>query len=208
MFRLLRKQQQILRLRLRMTFPELDGRSQTQSTNSFASNAIVVAIEVRTISGIATPYRRSTRSTRFGTIPECVIAAEISRRREIGRWRFSLQWLFGRRGRLRAMTMVFAGLAVGMAAVRIQSATMRIGRFRASARDQEKRYARQPRPMRDDVRVHAANAPGSPPPPYRRRCRSTRGSGRRRVASVPSPRWRRCARRWRQTDGRWRARNR
>jgi hypothetical protein len=35
--------------------------------------------------------------------------------------------------------------------------------------------------MRDDVRVHVANAPGSPPRPCRRQYRSTRGNGRRRV---------------------------
>jgi len=88
---------------------------------SLAPHAIVVAVQMRTVPGIAAPHGRSTGGACFGAIPE---RATTRRRRSIQ----VLPQVPGAGFRLRgraAMAVVIARLAVGVAAIRIEAAAVR-----------------------------------------------------------------------------------
>lgn len=112
------------------------------STVRLASDAIAVAVEVGTIAGLADAYRRSARRPRFRAVFKRTTAAHASLRACVqGRQALGGGIRWGNRLPCRAaVTMVVTGLAVDVATVRIQAASMGTGpdgEYRSAQRDQQ-----------------------------------------------------------------------
>src|SRR5690606_22182668 len=89
-----------------------------------ATDAVVVAVQVRAISRIATMYRCGTGGVRLSTVGECAAGSRgLSCWREL-RGRRGLRPVGGCRVRGRAMAVVVAGLAIGVAALGVEAAAM------------------------------------------------------------------------------------
>src|SRR5690606_29756347 len=94
------------------------------SSIGLATDAVVVAVQVRAVSRIAAMYRCGTGGVRLSTVGECAAGSRrLSCWREL-RGRRGLRPVGGCRVRGRAMAVVVAGLAIGVAALGVEAAAM------------------------------------------------------------------------------------
>ncbi|TWI06002.1 hypothetical protein IP90_00264 [Luteimonas cucumeris] len=113
-----------------------------------APDTIIVAVQVRPITGISTVHRCCTRGARFRAVGEHFRRRGIARRRHPRRCRTVGRRVAGarcRRGTGAPVAVVFAGFAIGVATMLVEPAAMRAGDVAGSQRENDEQRNRTDR---------------------------------------------------------------